>query len=80
MLALVVKSCAVGCRTLANSTGVVGVFHMTVHGMMQQSHSKSPQSQPKQGFVVPLMGFWMDEVDDVEGGMAACSSGSGWER
>lgn len=49
-------------------------FYITEHGMMQQSHSVPPQSQPKQGFVVPLMGFEMvDVVEDVEGGIV-CSA------
>lgn len=45
---------------------------MTVHGMMQQSHSVPPQSQPKHGFVVPFTGFVMAEVaEEVEGGIVA---------
>ena len=35
---------------------------------MQQSHSKSPQSQPKHGFVAPLMGLVTEDVDEVEEG------------
>jgi hypothetical protein len=51
---------------------------MTEQGMIQQSHSKSPQSQGIQGFVGPLMPFVMLEVDDVEGGILdwMCCSGS----
>lgn len=43
---------------------------MTVHGIIQQSHSVPPQSHPKQGFVVALIGLEMvDVVEEVEGGM-----------
>jgi len=42
---------------------------MTVQGMMQQSHSKSPQSHGMQGLVGPLIGLEILEMDDVEGGM-----------
>jgi hypothetical protein len=37
---------------------------------MQQSHSVPPQSQPKQGFVGPAIGFAMvDVVEEVDGGI-----------
>lgn len=38
---------------------------MTVQ--MQQSHSSSPQSQPKHGLETVLMGFLMDEPELEEG-------------
>jgi hypothetical protein len=45
-------------------------FHITEQGMIQQSHSVPPQSQPKQGFVVPLIGFeTVEVVEEVEGGI-----------
>lgn len=46
-------------------------LHMIVQGIMQQSHSVPPQSQPKHGLVVAdLIGFDTVEVIelvDVEG-------------
>lgn len=44
-----------------------GRIHITTQ--TQQSHSSSPQSQPKQGFDTVLMGFLMmdDEPEDDEG-------------
>ena len=53
---------------------------MTAHGIMQQSHSVSPQSHPKQGFVVPLIGFAMEDVvEEVEGGMAVYDGPEGFD-
>ncbi|RAK97433.1 uncharacterized protein BO80DRAFT_322538, partial [Aspergillus ibericus CBS 121593] len=39
--------------------------HITVQ--MQQSHSSSPQSQPKQGLDTVLMGFLMEEPELEDG-------------
>lgn len=39
--------------------------HITVQ--IQQSHSSSPQSHPKQGFWTVLMGFLMDEPEPEDG-------------
>ncbi|PWY83647.1 hypothetical protein BO94DRAFT_494679, partial [Aspergillus sclerotioniger CBS 115572] len=40
-------------------------YHITVQ--MQQSHSSSPQSQPKQGLETVLMGFLMEEPELEDG-------------
>lgn len=40
-------------------------FHITVQ--MQQSHSSSPQSQPKQGLDTVLMGFLIEPPELLEG-------------
>lgn len=54
---------------------------MTVHGIIQQSHSVPPQSQPKQGFVVALIGLEMVEVvEEVEGGMVVVWAADRLER
>lgn len=39
--------------------------HITMH--IQQSHSSSPQSQPKHGFETDLMGFLIEPPELVEG-------------
>ena len=53
----------------SKTVGAIGLA-MTRHGMIQQSHSKSPQSQPKQGFpfVADFIGLGIEE--EGEGGIA----------
>lgn len=60
-------------QTLLSSRVLKGGIHITTQ--IQQSHSSSPQSHPKHGLVVPLMGFLMDEEPEEEEGRTA-STGS----
>lgn len=40
--------------------------HITLQGRMQQSHSVSPQSQPKHGFLTPFTPPLIEVDDDDE--------------